>query len=128
MTMSDSRPTGGSLDEYPGEPSADLWEFKLYVAGHTPRSVTAIAAGGWHSLALKADGSIVGWGDNGFGQIDVPGATNFVAIAAGRQTNDLSLWFDRATQSTAPVGPLGGSNAPAPAPEPTDEPASDPCE
>jgi circadian clock protein KaiB len=43
MTMSDSRPTGGSPDEYPGEPSADLWEFKLYVAGHTPRSVTAIA-------------------------------------------------------------------------------------
>lgn len=25
------------------QPPAELWEFKLYVAGHTPRSVSAIA-------------------------------------------------------------------------------------
>ena len=43
MTMSDSKSRSDSPDEYPGEPSGDLWEFKLYVAGHTPRSVTAIA-------------------------------------------------------------------------------------
>ena len=45
--------------------------------------VVAVAAGSDHSLALKADGTVVGWGDNTFGQTSVPaGATNLVAIAA----------------------------------------------
>ena len=40
--------------------------------------------GGTHSLALKADGTVVGWGDNGFGETNIPaGLTNVVAIAAG---------------------------------------------
>jgi hypothetical protein len=44
----------------------------------------AIAAGSFHSLALKSDGSLVIWGDNSAGQKNVPlGLTNFVAIAAG---------------------------------------------
>ncbi len=30
--------------------------------------VTAIAAGGYHSLALKQDGTVVAWGCNGYGQ------------------------------------------------------------
>ena len=44
----------------------------------------AIAAGDIHSLALKADGTVVGWGYNGYGQTTIPaGLTNVVAIAAG---------------------------------------------
>ena len=43
----------------------------------------AIAAGGTHSLALKSDGSIVGWGSNYYGQASPPAGNNFVAIAAG---------------------------------------------
>jgi len=44
----------------------------------------AIAAGGNHSLALKSDGSIVGWGSNYYGQTTTPtGSDFFVAIAAG---------------------------------------------
>ena len=44
----------------------------------------AIAAGEYHSLALKADGTVVAWGDNGYGQTTVPsGLSNVVAIAAG---------------------------------------------
>ena len=31
--------------------------------------VSAIAAGGAHSLAIKADGTLVAWGDNAFGQL-----------------------------------------------------------
>ncbi len=44
----------------------------------------AVAAGGWHSLGLKADGTIVAWGLNDEGQTTVPAPnTNFIAVAAG---------------------------------------------
>jgi len=44
----------------------------------------AASAGFVHSLAVKADGSVIGWGDNLYGQTTVPSAaTNVVAIAAG---------------------------------------------
>ena len=43
-----------------------------------------MAAGGSHSLGLKADGSIVAWGWNGYGQCNVPAPNaDFVAVAAG---------------------------------------------
>ena len=45
---------------------------------------TAIAAGRYHSLGLKTDGSIVAWGRNSEGQYTVPSPnTGFTAIAAG---------------------------------------------
>ena len=43
----------------------------------------AIAAGWAHSLALKEDGSIVGWGRNDRGQATPPAGNNYVAVAAG---------------------------------------------
>ncbi len=43
-------------------------------------NVVAVAAGDRHSLALRSDGTIVGWGDNSYGQSN--GLSNTVAIAA----------------------------------------------
>jgi alpha-tubulin suppressor-like RCC1 family protein len=44
----------------------------------------AIAAGWYHSLALTAEGRVVAWGDNEYGQANAPsGLSNVVAIAAG---------------------------------------------
>lgn len=40
------------------------------------KSVTAIAAGTFHSLARCSDGTIVGWGKNGFGQLGDGTKTN----------------------------------------------------
>jgi hypothetical protein len=47
-------------------------------------NVTAIAAGAFHSMALKSDGTVQAWGYDFYHQCDVPdGLTNAVAIACG---------------------------------------------
>jgi alpha-tubulin suppressor-like RCC1 family protein len=44
----------------------------------------AIAAGYWHSVALRSDGTVLAWGDNAFSQTNVPaGLSNVVAVVAG---------------------------------------------
>jgi hypothetical protein len=51
-------------------------------AGST--NLLAIAAGAWHSLALRRDGRVLAWGNDWDGQATVPPAlSNAVAIAAG---------------------------------------------
>ena len=60
-----------------------IYGWGLQVVGPTGK-LTAIAAGGGHSLGLKSDGSIAAWGSNSYGQCDMPVPnTGFVAIAAG---------------------------------------------
>ena len=46
--------------------------------------VVKIAAGDFHALALRSDGSVVGWGDDTYGQTDPPaGLVNASHIASG---------------------------------------------
>jgi hypothetical protein len=46
-------------------------------------NLVAIAAGWLHALGLRADGSVVVWGDNEYGQTNVPpDLTNVIAISA----------------------------------------------
>ena len=71
--------------------------------------VTRISAGGGHSLALRGDGTVWAWGDNGKGQlgdgttttreapVQVSGLTDVVEIAAGEdhslaRARDGSVW------------------------------------
>ena len=76
-------------------------------------NVVDVAAGGYHSLALKSDGTIVTWGYAGGGLGLIPaGVTNGVAIAAGatfsavlrRDGKVLSWGYD-------PAIPVGLANA-----------------
>ena len=75
--------------------------------------VVAIAAGGIHSLALKADGSVAAWG-SGVGT--VPGGLSGVAAIAAGDRHSLALKVDGTDlawgnngfgQSTVPVGLSG---------------------
>ncbi len=77
-------------------------------------NVVAIAGGVSHTLALRADGTVVGWqfGDHDFGQAFAPvGLSNVVGIAAG-EYHSLALkadgtvtgWgFDKYEQTVAPL-------------------------
>ena len=61
-----------------------FWQTNVPVTAQS--GVTAIAAGGWgHTVALKNDGSVLAWGDSGYGETDVPIAalSGVTAIAAG---------------------------------------------
>jgi hypothetical protein len=50
----------------------------------TTTNAIKIAAGSWHNLALKSDGTVVAWGNNNNGQCDVPpNLSGVVAVAAG---------------------------------------------
>ncbi len=75
-------------------------------------NIKAIAARGYHVLALKSDGSIIGWGDNSLGQNNIPpGLSSVTAIAAGRSHN-LAL---KAAGTVAAWGDDGHGQADVPA-------------
>src|SRR5262245_55469815 len=61
------------------------WGIQTTIPLAAQSGVTAIAAGTGHTVALKADGSVVVWGDNSSGQTTVPVAaqSGVTAIAAG---------------------------------------------
>jgi len=66
------------------------------------RGFITISAGMYHSLGLKQDGSIVGWGDNYYSQCNVPSPNSgFIAISAGeyhslglKQDGSIVAWGD----------------------------------
>jgi hypothetical protein len=68
----------------------------------------ALDGGNLHSLGLKLDGTIVAWGDNSYGQCNVPAPnTDFVAFAGG---TDRSLGLR--SLSTTDVEELGPGDVP----------------
>jgi len=77
------------------------------------KDVLAVAAGGYHSLAVHRDGTVIGWGFNGNGRATPPPTlTDVIAIAAGRDhsvalksTGVVVAWgLNDHGQSTVPAG------------------------
>ena len=73
----------------------------------------AIAGGGYHSLALKSDGTVAAWGWNAYGQTNIPAdLSNVVAIAGGffhslalKSDGTVVAWkFNNLGQTNIPVG------------------------
>jgi hypothetical protein len=73
-------------------------------------TLDAIAAGRYHTVALKNDGTVVAWGDNGEGQTTVPnGLTDVVYVAAGANSSAavtrngrVVVWGENRFTMTAP--------------------------
>ena len=63
------------------------WGLNNYGQSNVPANlgpVIGVAAGKYHTLALRADGTVAAWGLNNYGQCDVPsGLQNVTALAAG---------------------------------------------
>lgn len=63
------------------------WEYNGYGVVNVPISLTnavALASGSYHSLAIRADGTVTAWGDPAYNALYTPvGLTNAVAVACG---------------------------------------------
>lgn len=79
----------------------------------------SVAAGSFHSLGLKADGSIVAWGWNGGGQCNVPSPNaGFLAVDGGeshsialKADGSIVAWGDNAWTQCDTPSPNGGFTA-----------------
>jgi uncharacterized delta-60 repeat protein len=60
------------------------WGAQSFDSRTSPPPYKAVAAGAYHTVALKGDGTVVAWGWNGDGQTNVPtGLSGVTAIEAG---------------------------------------------
>ncbi|MGD0263000.1 MAG: immunoglobulin domain-containing protein, partial [Verrucomicrobiota bacterium] len=78
----------------------------------TAFEVIAIAAGAWHSLALRADGIVLAWGDDSDGQCAVPLTLQPALAIAGGGYHSLALQAD-GTVAAWGADDYGQTNVPA---------------
>ncbi|WP_081670839.1 T9SS type A sorting domain-containing protein [Sporocytophaga myxococcoides] len=88
----------------------------LYTGIPDGSNLKAISAGGAHVVAVKEDGTVVAWGSNEYGEIDIPtGLSGVKAVVAGekhsvalKEDGTVVAWGDnRAGQTTIPNGLQG---------------------
>ncbi|MEY4119203.1 MAG: hypothetical protein RLZZ116_2531 [Planctomycetota bacterium] len=99
-----------------GWPGIVCWGNNVYAQCTVPAglgAVASVAAGEYHTVALKDDGSIACWGYNGHGQCNVPAGLGTVAsIAAGyyhtvalKADGSIACWGENGTgQCNVPAG------------------------
>ena len=87
------------------------WGVQVTVPQSALTDLVAVAAGDEHSLGVKADGAIVAWGYNGFGQCDVPVPNSGFVAAAGGGYFSLGL---KTNGSIVAWGDNGPGDPPAP--------------
>lgn len=84
---------------------ATTWHFPSQVAN-------AIGCGGWHSLGIQPNGTVVAWGNDNLGQTNVPAGLAATAVAGG-EAHSLALkpdstvvaWGDNSYgESSVPAG------------------------
>lgn len=63
--------------------TSDGHDFGQSIVPASLTNAVQLAGGEWHSLALEANGTLSGWGDDSVGELDFFGGTNYVAIACG---------------------------------------------
>jgi len=81
-----------------------------------PCTFKAVAAGAYHSIALKTDGTIIGWGQNRYGQATPPEGNDFNAdnvrylshIIIGRIKKS-SIWSMYVFLGTNIINQIGGT-------------------
>ena len=62
------------------------WGSHVIVGPEVLEDFVTVAGGGYHSLGLKSDGTIVAWGSNAYNSCDVPVPNaDFMTVAAGGQ-------------------------------------------
>jgi hypothetical protein len=126
---------GNNSDGQIGDGSFNIRNRAVQVSGFGGTDVTAIAAGGSHSLALRSDGTVWAWGYNSDGQLGdgttvrsntpvrvMTGSstelTNVTAIAAGGShslalRNDMSIWaWGYNSNGQLGIGSTAASNRP----------------
>ncbi len=95
-----------------------------WVAGQVSglSSITGIAAGRQHSVAIRSDGATFTWGDNTYGQlgdgtttrrtspVQVPGVTNVLSAAAGNHTITMNSQGEIQSWGYNANGQLGNGN------------------
>lgn len=96
-------------------PLTNIWGFPYAEWGITGQGLPITLTGGrLHSVALKADGNVTSWGDNFYGQLNVPGNNiNLIGIAAGQhhtvavRNDGLAVaWGDNSSGQTTVPGSL----------------------
>ena len=69
------------------------WGYNTYGQATVPAGlsgVIAIAAGDWHGIAIKSDGTVVSWGDNSNGNT-VPASLSRISAIAGGGRSSLAI-------------------------------------
>ena len=90
---------GASQAATPIQPGGEVvaWGDNSSGQNNVPVNLTdavEVAAGGFHSLALRSNGTVVAWGGNTLGQANVPlNATNVLKIATG-ENHSLAMTVD----------------------------------